>query len=421
VGAPKTGTTYVQAVLWRNRSRLRAAGVLYPLQQPIEHFAATLDVREMSWGGRADGPWLGTWARLAERIESWDGSVLLSNELLGGVDPEQARTIADVLAGPAAREVHVVFTARDLARQLPSDWQEHIKHRHDISLATFVDDLVTLGLDAPAPFGELFWGLHDAERVLGTWATVVPPEQVHLVVVPRGESGPHELWRRFAAAAGLDELAPGLELDLDLKPHNVSLGVVEAELLRRLNTRLKRELPARQYDDQVRKVFAEKVLVSAQRSVPPSQRPSLPPRHRQWVADRSRRLVDAVASAGYDVIGDLEDLLPAEPADGPQPEDVEVDDLLAVALDAVTGLLRHLGQLADHRAEQTEELRRQVVELESQLASMRVERNYWKDGGMAHRLVRFSDQHTWLVPARRAYLSGRERLRREEVRRDDDD
>jgi len=30
VGAPKTGSTYLQAVLWRNRAALRAAGVLYP-------------------------------------------------------------------------------------------------------------------------------------------------------------------------------------------------------------------------------------------------------------------------------------------------------------------------------------------------------------------------------------------------------
>lgn len=30
IGAPKTGTTYLQNVLWRNRERLRTDGLLYP-------------------------------------------------------------------------------------------------------------------------------------------------------------------------------------------------------------------------------------------------------------------------------------------------------------------------------------------------------------------------------------------------------
>ncbi len=405
VGAPKTGTTYLQSVLWRNRERLREVGVLYPLQHPDEHFAAALDVREMSWGGRVDGPWLGAWRRLAGRVEAWDGSVLLSNELLGGVAPEQARTIADALAGPTGRELHVVFTARDFARQLPSDWQEHVKHRHDVPLAAFVDDLVANGLQATKPFGELFWGLHDAERVLANWSAVVPPDQLHLVVVPHAQGGPHELWQRFATASGLAEMAPGVDLDLDVRPRNVSLGVVEAELLRRLNTLSRGSVPPRHYDDQVRKVLAETVLVSQQRAVPPSQRPTLPPEHHEWVAHRSRQLVDAVTAAGYDVVGDLDDLLPAEPADSLQPDRIGTDALFPVALDALTGLLAHLGGLADDRAE---ERRRH----EAELAAVRAERDYWRDGGMAHRLVRFSDQHAWLLPARRAYLGVRRLVRR---------
>ena len=69
--------------------------------------------------------------------------------------------------GASAAEVHLVFTARDIARQLVSDWQEHIKHKHVVTLERFVDDLVELGIDAPRPFGQMFWGLHDPARVLG--------------------------------------------------------------------------------------------------------------------------------------------------------------------------------------------------------------------------------------------------------------
>ena len=407
VGAPKTGTTYLQAVLWRNRAALREAGVLYPLEKPTEHFAAALDVREMSWGGRSDGPWLGTWVTLTERLEAWDGSVVLSNELLGGVSADQARRVVDSLVGSAGREVHVVFTARDLARQLPSDWQEHVKHRHDVPLATFAEDLVRLGPDAPAPFGELFWGLHDAAAVLGAWAAVVPVDQLHLVTVPHERTGPHELWERFARAGGL----VGLDLDLDVEPRNVSLGVAEAELLRRLNTHLAGRFPHRFYDDLVREVLAENVLVSERRLVPASERPTLPPDQEPWARERSRALVEAVAAAGYDVVGDLDDLLPGPPSGGRQPEDLGADDLLPVAMDALAGLLRHQANVAEHGAD-ARALRREVASLRAQVVRTRAERDYWRDGGLAHRLVRFSDQHTWVLPARRAFLGTRARLRR---------
>src|SRR3954452_7154638 len=45
IGAPKTGTTFVQQVLWHNRARLAEKGVDYPFTGPREHFAATMDLR----------------------------------------------------------------------------------------------------------------------------------------------------------------------------------------------------------------------------------------------------------------------------------------------------------------------------------------------------------------------------------------
>jgi len=388
VGAPKTGSTYLQAVLWRNRAALRAAGVLYPLQRPAEHFHATLDVREMSWGGRADGPWLGAWDQVAARIEAWDGSVVISNELLGGATPEQCRRVVDTLAGPAAREVHVVFTARDLARQLPSDWQEQVKHRHDVTLSRFVGDLVRLGLDAPAPFGELFWGLHDAAAVLGTWAAVVPVQQLHLVTLPHQRSGPNDLWERFARAAALERL----DLDLEVGPRNESLGVAEAELLRLLTAHLRGRLAPRHYDDLVRGVLAETVLVSPRRAVPASERPTLPPEYHHWVRCRSEQLVEAVKVAGYDVVGDLTDLLPAPASTARQPEQLRADDLLPVALDALAGTLRHCADVTE------------------QAARVRAELDSWQRGGITRRLVRYSDRHPWTMPLRHAFTRSRRLL-----------
>jgi len=384
VGAPKTGTTYLQAVLWRNRKALAAAGVHYPLRRPHEHFPAALDLLEMSWGGRTHGAWEGSWERLAARARAARGSVVLSNELLGRATATQAGRLVDDLTGRVGREVHVVFTGRDLARQLASDWQEHVKHRHTVTFERFVDDLVRLGRDAPAPFGELFWGLHDPAVVLGTWSEVVPPERIHVVTVPpAGGSDPGLLWRRFALACGLADV----EVDLSVRPRNVSLGTVEAELLRRLNEVLKGRFPQPRYDEVVRQVLAETVLVSPQRTSPVSARPRLPPERDSWVRERSQQMIEALEAGGYDVVGDLAELLPEPSPAGPQPDAVEADDLLAAALDGMAGALR-------------------------QLARARDDVDYWRDGSWRHRLVRFSDQHQWVMPVRRAYTSGAGQLRR---------
>jgi hypothetical protein len=45
IGAPKTGTTYLQEVLFRNRARLAEHGVLYPGDSTAAHYAAVLDLR----------------------------------------------------------------------------------------------------------------------------------------------------------------------------------------------------------------------------------------------------------------------------------------------------------------------------------------------------------------------------------------
>ena len=51
VGTPKTGTSYLQDVLFRNRNRLIEQGVLYPGDRFDAHFLAALDLMRLSWGG----------------------------------------------------------------------------------------------------------------------------------------------------------------------------------------------------------------------------------------------------------------------------------------------------------------------------------------------------------------------------------
>ena len=51
VGAPKTGTSFVQDLLFRSREQLAELGMLYPADRFDAHFLAALDLMELPWGG----------------------------------------------------------------------------------------------------------------------------------------------------------------------------------------------------------------------------------------------------------------------------------------------------------------------------------------------------------------------------------
>ncbi len=333
VGAPKTGTTYLQNVLYQNRATLAEHGVLYPYTDRGQSFRSMQDFRGVGWAGGSPGDFAGEWETVAERARTWSGPlVILSNELLGGSRPERIKAgVASV--GPA--EVHVVFTARDFARQMVSDWQEHIKHKHLVTLERFVDDLIELGLDAPAPFGELFWGMHDAAYVLRRWAGVIPPSHIHIVTVPQPGAGRDVLWRRFCAVTGLDPEA----YDSVTNVANVSMGVAETELVRRMNSEVK-GMAWESYDPLVRRFLAEEVLGGQ------SPKLALPTGRMEWVSHRSGRLIDELEKAGYPVEGDLAELVP-RPADHEpyvSPTSLTEADLANAAIRAATALLRHSGR-----------------------------------------------------------------------------
>ncbi|WP_147341213.1 hypothetical protein [Actinomadura logoneensis] len=352
VGAPLLGADAVQDALWHASDRLARGGVGYPLHAPGDMFAATMDLRAMAWGGRRDPAWTGMWEKVASRARGWTGDrVLLSHELLAGATAEQAARAVDSF-GDA--EVHVVYTARDFARQLPADWSEHIRHQHTVTFDRFVDDLVELGIEAPEPFGPMFWGLHDPVRALRSWGSAVPTGNVHVVTAPHGPDGVPGLWRRFMALTGV---RPEW-CDLAALPEERPLGRAEAELVRLVNGRLRGALGGA-YERLVRRHVAGEVL----RARPDARPITVPQRHHAWLRDRSQELVTALAAAGYDLVGDPSDLLPDLPAEGAADEpDPTPDELTDAALTVVEAVLRDLARVDE---------RRQIGDLSVELAKVR--------------------------------------------------
>ncbi|HET7689043.1 MAG TPA: hypothetical protein VFK41_01580 [Nocardioidaceae bacterium] len=331
VGAPKTGTTFIQDLLFQHRESLAEQGILYPAHRFDAHFLAALDLMELPWGGLEQQA-VGAWDDLAERVRAFDGTSIVSHEILARASRDQVKRALDSF-GDA--EVHVVLSARDLVRQIPAEWQENVKHRRVLDYGAFLDRIMN-----PARTGELaswFWGVQDVPDILDRWGSTLPPEHVHLVTVPPSGAPRGLLWERFASVFGLDPTAYVTESERA----NPSLGALETDYLRRVNQRVNGGVLANEhYREFVRELLAHRTL--SQRSDSP--RLSLPQRARTWATELSQEWVKELGDRGYDVVGSLDELVPQ-----PAPDDFVDPDLPAhdddVALDATVALLREAARL----------------------------------------------------------------------------
>ncbi len=343
VGCPKTGTSYLQDVLFRNRRVLREHGILYPADRFDAHFLAALDLMTLPWGG-IETEAVGAWDRLATEVRGWDGTAIISHEILARATPTQ---VERALASLGDAEVHLVLSARDLVRQIPAEWQENVKHRSHITYARFLRTIRDPARDSR--IGSWFWAVQELPDILERWGGSLPPERVHLVTLPPSGSDRGELWRRFSRTFGLD----GLDLDLAAERENPSLGVPETSLLRTINERVTSIIAPPDYRPLVRETLAHQTL---SRGVA-SARLGLAPDDHAWARELSRSWIAVLAERGYDVVGSLDDLLGPDPGTFADPDAATAEDLLPPALDAIGALLVEAARLRAVEERLHEELR----------------------------------------------------------------
>jgi len=352
VGTPKSGTSYVQDVLFRNRETLAGHGIHYPVERFDDHFLAALDLMRLPWGGLEQQA-IGAWDRLAATVRGLPGTTILSHEILATASRSQVgRALASLghrPGDPTAPEVHVVLSARDLTRQVPAEWQENVKHRRSFTYAAFLRQIQDP--ERPTRVSSWFWGVQELPDILARWGAELPPEQVHVVTVPPSGGDPGELWRRFSHVLGLD----GIDLDLTTDRSNPSLGAPETALVRRINRATNRHLPPADYRPLVRALLAHQTL-SQRRDSP---RLGLPPDVQTWVAGLEDAYADEIARRGYDVVGDLDDLRGARHAEGREwadPDHPRERQVSAAAVDAIGVLLLENARVGASEARLAEEL-----------------------------------------------------------------
>jgi hypothetical protein len=339
IGEPKSGTTFLQDVLWDNRNALARAGLVLPGLSVNDHFRAAQDLQGHTHA--ADGSpalWSGEWDVLAAQARGAGQCAVISHELLCAVDEEQAGRAVRSLQ-PA--EVHVVVTVRDLASLLPAEWQETVKHRNTRSWTDWLGDVIDRESGAEDRRRWLFWRVHDTLEILRCWAVHVPAERIHVIPVPPSGSSADELWRRFADVVGIE--VPGLAFGAARA--NASLGAVEAELLRRLNTRLPAErLPQWFYVRAVKDGLAQDLGARAD-----ARRITLPAERLAWARAEAARVADGVRSAGFRVAGELDELVPSADPATKAPAKVNDGEVLDAALAGLAAMLERDYRLASRR------------------------------------------------------------------------
>jgi len=325
VGAMKSGTSYLQSLLYADRDGLARQGVLVPGETWNDQVVAVRQVLSRP----KDAP---RWAGLLGEISGHPGPAVVSMEFLG---PSRSEVAARVVESFGATPVGVVVTARDLNRTIASMWQETVQNGRSWSWDEYVDDVRAKrpgrgdGVADRATAGGTFWRQQHVARMCRDWSSVVGRERCSLVTLPPPGTAQSELADRFGAAAGISFTTTTVPAR-----SNASLGLASTLALRRLNELLDERglrFPAGQRLRKRR--LAKEILASRRRDEPALGLPVT-----EWVAQQTTDTRAVLLEDGVTVVGDLADLDPVE-VPGVHPAQLPDAQVAEAAVFGLAGLL----------------------------------------------------------------------------------
>ena len=337
IGPPKTGTTALQHSMAQARPRMKAQGVLYPGKK-FSHWTPSCSALGIATTAHPADPPVPpeVWDKFAARVSRRKDRAVVSSEQFADADPVLAAKVVEDLGG--VDRVRLLMTLRPLALILPSSWQQSLKSgapkplpgplRHAKSRVVKPYDQwlqeTLRGKNAT------FWGRFDYSGLLQRWASILGADRVAVIVVDSGD--PLRILRDAERVIGLEPDT----LDRVTTKTNRSLSYEEAALVRRWLVELERGAPmdAQRYHQWIRR-GALWGLVDGRQPGPDEHAIRTP----QWAMDdvdeRTRTMIDAIASSGAAVYGELDDLIvPAAPGGQGEISEVPVD----VAIQMLMGL-----------------------------------------------------------------------------------
>lgn len=290
IGPTKSGSTYLQRLLWTNVAVLADDGVYLPGRGQRDHFNIGRDLLQVPQ--TADHP-AGEWARALDRahreiVEAGSPTSLITDELLARATPAQIDRWYDRFA---EFDVEIVYGLREFAGLVLSQWQTNVFQGRPQPLPEFLGGL-------RARPRHRHWRMHDPWKVLPRWSHdyEVP---VHLLAVPRRGAAHDELWRRFQTIVGWHAAT-----DTDAGPANVSLGLDEIDLLMRVQSHFDGEGRDVRRIQLLKRIAVDEVLAGV-----PERRPVLiPPEFQDWCRDQNAARRQLAQQPEIRFHGDLADL-----------------------------------------------------------------------------------------------------------------
>lgn len=300
IGTMKTGTSYLQQVLTRNDAALRSDGILYASELPI----ASRAMREVL--NNPDARFTGAWPEFVAEIEAWRGGiVLVSEEMLSFLPDQPASELVSSVRGNGAK-VQIVITARDLARTVPSAWQNKIKHGQEWPFEDYVAAVINRSEDPPGA-ARSFWHHHDLPVIVRRWVAAAGVDNVVVIPIPPADAPPITLWQRFATTIGID--ADRYAADQDQRS-NLSMGYAETEMLREVNLALRDLLDRETQKRFVLRFLANDVLRPDPRDGERPRGATLSNEAYDWAVTCSREFAEDVANQGVHIVEPIGDLVP---------------------------------------------------------------------------------------------------------------
>lgn len=338
VGAFKTGTSFIQAVLMNGRGSLAELGVLWPgsdWQSVVQGVKGLRHDRNVPYE---------KWTDLVGEIDRWRGdSAILSMEFMSLLSDAQ---VADCLESLQKHRVRVILSARDLGRQIPAQWQESVQNGASWTYRDYVEGLTSTGL-ATNRFSRHFWGKQDFAAILRPWSRLLPSEDVVVVTVPPSGSPKGLLWQRFCESTGI----PAESFDSSIRA-NESLGAASAEVMRYVSAAAEGTKVSDAARRNLKKVVSKNILASHKAEEPTLL---LPLEFHEWTTTRSRLMIDELKALDPTVIGDLEELMPVYAPESSRtttdPSTIPVEQLMEAAAHGILGMSRRDARKAGKAAE----------------------------------------------------------------------
>lgn len=341
VGVPKTGTTYLQSTLWANKSELASAGVLVPGRRQFDAFHASQAIREIPWLHELPPARRDSWLRIQREIAAWAGDAVLSHEFLGGASQRQS---AAAIAALSPAQVNIVLTARDYVALMPAMWQESVKMGGQSSLEAYTDQLLEDGKPGP-------WGRASADilGVLDRWGASLPPDRVHVVTVAPSPAQPDLLWRRFATVCGIDPS----RFPTPTLPENQAMSLADTMLVQQVAAHLPPGLRAKRMRHRwLRGLLAQRLLAGRA-----GGKPALAPDSARRVREWGLQTVAGLSDRGYDIVGDLQDLVSSPVTSRAEPHPLAPELIAESAAWTIAALLDEYRRLSEDRDILSREIR----------------------------------------------------------------